>query len=99
TNGLVSELHLRPIDSDDIAVIGSFMADPELIGRRGLDHDRPTARSVASLTKAIENLLDSDTGESWAIDAGGVVGAVVADWWWDAMTPWAHVVIDPEHQR
>lgn len=99
TNGLVPELHLRPIDTDDIAVIGSFMADPKLIGRRGLDDDRPTARSVASLTKALEDLVEPETGETWVVDAGSVVGVVVAGWWWDVMTPWAHVVIDPEHQR
>ena len=75
------------------------MSHPSLVGRRGLENDRPTARSVASLGKAIEGLLDSDTGEAWAVEADVVVGIAVVDWWWDSMTPWAHIVIDPDHQR
>lgn len=94
----MSELRLRPVESEDLPVVASFLAHPDLVGRRGLDADRPTTRSVAALTKAVESRLEPEHGETWVVDSDGVVGLVMADWWWDTLTPWAHVVIDPEHQ-
>lgn len=94
------DLKLRPIESeDDVAAIATFLADPSLVGRRGLRDDRPVPRSMASLIRAIEGMAEKELGETWVVDSGGVVGMVNADWWWDAMSPWVHVVIDPQHQR
>lgn len=95
----MTEVRLRPVESDDVPIVAAFLAHPSLVGRRGLDHDRPVARSVAALAAAVEELIDPQDGEAWAVEAGGVVGLVMVDWWWDALTPWAHVVIDPQHQR
>lgn len=98
-NGPMSAVRLRPLESDDLPVVASLLAHPALIGRRGMDNDRPVARSVAALTAALESEVEPENGETWVIDRDVIVGLARVDWWWDALTPWAHVVIAPEHQR
>lgn len=44
-------------------------------------------------------MIEPELGATWVAEADGVVGVVRADWWWDALSPWIHVVIDPQHQR
>jgi RimJ/RimL family protein N-acetyltransferase len=91
---------LRPVESEDVAGIARILAHPQLVGRRGLDRDRPVARSAAALTKNVESFVDPDDGDAWVLDVGGtVVGLATVGWWWDAHTPWANVVVAPEHQR
>lgn len=92
-------VELRPLESEDVAGIASWLAHPSLVGRRQLDDDKPVRRSRAALVAALEPLVDPDDGEAWVVDSDGAVGLVMVDWWWDALTPWAHVVIDPERQR
>ena len=98
-NGGMNQVRLRPLESEDVPTVAAFLAHPSLVGRRGLDHDRPVARSVTALAGAIEQMVDPEDGDAWVVDANGVVGLAMVDWWWDALTPWAHVVIDPQHQR
>lgn len=76
-----------------------ILADPGLAGRTGLERDRPLGRSRASITREVEEVVDSEHGAAWVADLDGVVGFAVADWWWDSLIPWAHVVIAPEHRR
>lgn len=95
----MDQVRLRPVENDDIAKVASFLAHADLVGRRGLDHDRPVARSVSALTTALESLVDPKDGDAWVIETGEIVGLARVDWWWDALTPWANVVIDTEHQQ
>ena len=93
------QVRLRPVESEDVPVIATLLAHPHLVGDRGLNDDRPARRSVAALAKAVESLVDPEDGEAWVIEAGDPVGVATVGWWWDALTPWAHVVIHPDHQR
>jgi RimJ/RimL family protein N-acetyltransferase len=93
------DTRLRPVESEDVGAVATLLAHPELVGRRGLSDDQPSARSVAAITKAVEPLVDPEFGGAWVVDANGVIGLATAEWWWDAFTPWANVVIGPAHQR
>ncbi|MDX1447876.1 MAG: GNAT family protein [Acidimicrobiia bacterium] len=90
---------LRPVESEDVGTLARLLAHPQLVGRRGLDRDRPVARSVASIEKLVTDLVDPENGDAWVIDSDGVVGLATCGWSWDAHTPWANVVIDPNHWR
>lgn len=95
----MAEIRLRPIESDDVGVLAQVLSHPDLVGRRGLDGDRPGMRSVtslvASLEKAADDLVNSGHGDAWVIETDAPVGLASCGWWWDAHTPWANVVIDP----
>ena len=91
----MAETRLRPVESDDVAVLARLLSHPDLVGRRGLDGDRPGMRSVTSLEKAVTDLVDPEHGDVWVVESDGVVGLASCGWWWDAHTPWANVVIDP----
>lgn len=93
------EVRLRPVETEDVAKLATLLSSPDLVGRRGLHRDREAARSVAALTKAVEALVDPEDGDAWVVESDGVVGLASVGWWWDAHAPWAHVVIDPAHQR
>jgi RimJ/RimL family protein N-acetyltransferase len=96
----MTPVRLRPVETEDVSPVASLLAHPDLSGRRGLrgDHDGP--RSVRAITAALEEVLDPEHGTSWVADVDGVVvGFATADWWWDALSPWVHVVIDPAHRR
>lgn len=93
------EVRLRPVESEDVAKLATLLSSPDLVGRRGLHGDREAERSIAALTKSVEPLVDPEDGDAWVVEADGVVGLASVGWWWDAHTPWAHVVIDPAHQR
>jgi RimJ/RimL family protein N-acetyltransferase len=95
----MTQVRLRPVESEDVPAIAALLAHPDLVGLRGLHHDRPVRRSVAALAKAVESLVDPEDGDAWVIDAGDPIGVATAGWWWDAHTPWAHVVIHPDHRR
>lgn len=95
----MSQVRLRPVETDDVGAVASLLSHPDLVGRRGLHGDRGVARSVAAVTKSVETLVDPDHGDAWVVDVDGVVGIATVGWWWDAHTPWANVVIDPSHQR
>lgn len=95
----MTPLVLRPVEADDVAPLASLLAHPGLVGRRGLDQDRNVARSATALAKSIERFVDPHLGDGWVVEAGGIVGLATVGWWWDAHTPWAHVVIDPAQQR
>ena len=44
--------------------------------------------------------MDPKDGDAWIVDVDATaVGLATVDWWWDALTPWAHVVVHPDHQR
>jgi RimJ/RimL family protein N-acetyltransferase len=90
---------LRPVESEDVDPIAIFLAHPDLVGRRGLRDDRPMTRSVAAIRAAVASFTDPELGAAWAVEAGGLVGVATTGWWWDARAPWAHVAIDPSHQR
>jgi RimJ/RimL family protein N-acetyltransferase len=90
---------LRPVESEDVAPLARMLAHPSLVGRRGLHDDRPVLRSVASISKTVESLVDPEHGDAWIVDADAIVGLATAGWWWDALIPWANVVIDPDRQR
>jgi RimJ/RimL family protein N-acetyltransferase len=93
-------LRLRPVEDDDVRPLAELLSHPGLIGRRGLDGDRPVARSASALAGAVESLVDPKDGDAWIIDVDGTtVGLATVGWWWDALTPWGHVVVDPDHQR
>jgi RimJ/RimL family protein N-acetyltransferase len=96
----MTSVRLRPIETEDVSRVASLLAHPDLAGRRGLPGNLEGPRSVRAITSAIEELIDPECGVSWVVDVdGSVVGFATADWWWDALTPWAHVVIDPAHRR
>lgn len=93
-------LRLRPVEDDDVRPLAELLSHPGLIGRRGLDGDRPVARSASALAGAIQPLVDPEDGDAWVVDVNGTpVGLATVGWWWDAHTPWANVVVDPDHQR
>lgn len=92
-------VRLRPIETEDVEPIARMLAHPDLVGRRGLDGDRPVSRSVVALSKAVEPLTDPQHGDAWVIDTGEPVGLAIAGWWWDVRVPWVHVVVDPGHWR
>lgn len=80
--------------------MASLLSHPDLAGRRGLRADRGGPRSVRAITTALEEVVESEFGASWVVDVdGAAVGFATADWWWDALSPWVHVVIDPAHRR
>lgn len=95
----MTQVRLRPVETEDVPALASLLAHPDLVGRRGLDHDRPVPRSVAALEKSLGSLVDPEDGDAWVVEAEGPVGVATAGWWWDAHTPWAHVVIDPSRHR
>lgn len=93
-------VRLRPVEDDDVRPLAKLLAHPDLVGRRGLEGDRPVARSASALVGAVQPFVDPKDGDAWIIDVDATtVGLATVDWWWDALTPWAHVVVDPEHQR
>lgn len=96
----MSDARLRPIESDDVTPLAALLASPQLVGRRGLmGDDRPIERSVAAIRKLIEPLVEPEHGEAWTVEAGGVVGVATVGFWWDVLSPRAHIVIDPDHHR
>lgn len=95
----MTQVRLRPVESADVATVAAMLAHPDLVGRRGLDGDRDAERSVTALTASVDALVNPEDGDAWVVDADGVIGLATAGWWWDALTPWAHVVIDPANQR
>lgn len=91
---------LRPVEDEDVVPLAVLLAHPDLIGRRGLDRDRPVARSVAAIATAVRPMVDPEDGDAWVIEhEGEMVGLATVGWWWDAHTPWANVVVGPAHQR
>lgn len=91
---------LRPVETEDVGRVASLLAHPDLAGSRGLPGNHEGPRSVRSLSTAVEEVIDSEFGVSWVVDVDGVVvGFATAEWWWDALSPWIHVVIDPAHRR
>jgi len=94
-----ADSRLRPVESEDVLPLALMLADPSLVGRRGLHEDRPGPRSVASISRSLEKLVDPEHGAAWVVEADGIVGLVTSIWWWDALIPWANVVIDPVRQR
>lgn len=93
-------LRLRPIEDEDVRPLAELLAHPDLIGRRGLNRDRPVARSVSALSRNLQELVDPSDGDGWVVDVDGtLVGLATVGWWWDAHSPWAHVVIAPDHRR
>lgn len=91
---------LRSVLPEDVPRVASLLAQPDLAGRRGLPGSHEGPRSVGAITTAVEEMIDSELGASWVVDVDGVVvGLVTAEWWWDALSPWTHVVIDPAHRR
>jgi RimJ/RimL family protein N-acetyltransferase len=94
-----ADIRLRPVESEDVSPLALILANPSLVGRRGLHEDQPGLRSVASTSKSIEKLVDPEHGAARVVEADGIVGLVTSSWWWDALIPWANVVIDPVRQR
>lgn len=92
-------VRLRPVGSGDVEAVAAFLAHPDLAESRGLPDDSPMERSVAALVKSVESLVDPELGAAWVVETDGIVGLALAGWWWDAHSPWAHVVVDPVHQR
>lgn len=86
---------LRPVESDDVAVLARLLSHPDLVGRRNLNGDRPHMRSVTALEKAVGDLVDPEHGDAWVVESDVIVGLATCGWWWDAHTPWVNVVIDP----
>ena len=95
----MADTALRPLEPEDVPSAASLLADPTLVGRRGFDVDRPVPISVTSLIEDLEESLSDSSTAVWAVESGGLVGIARASWGWDAASPWAHVVIDPRHQR
>ena len=90
----------RPVAPEDVPRVAAFLANPDLAGRRGLPRTHEGPRSVHAVTTAVEEMVASEFGACWAVDVDGlVVGLASAEWWWDALSPWVHVVIDPAHRR
>lgn len=95
----MSSVRLRPVEAEEVPWVASLLADPDLAGRRGLPGNEGP-RSLRAITGAVEEEIDPEFGASWVVDDGGeMVGFVTANWWWDALSPWCHVVVDPAHRR
>lgn len=92
-------IQLRPLDEGDVPGLAAMLADGALVGRRGLPDDRPAPRSTAAIGTILKELVDPGHGVAFAVEADTTVGLATASWWWDVMTPHAHVVIGREHQR
>ena len=90
---------LRPLDDADLDGVSQLLSDPSLFGGLGLDGDPRGMRSPTAIRRKLEPLVASTEAAAWVVESGGLVGFALADWWWDAMTPSAHVVIGPRHRR
>jgi RimJ/RimL family protein N-acetyltransferase len=70
-------------------------------GMRGLiEDDGGRITSSARLDEILEEWQKDKHGLTSVIEADGLVaGHVRMGWWWDALTPWLDVVVDPAHRR
>ena len=93
-------MRLRPVEPEDVSPVATLLAHPDLAGRRGLPASHEGPRSIGAIANAVEEMVDSEHGACWIVDVDGeVVGLATAEWWWDALTPWVHVVIERGHRR
>lgn len=91
---------LRPYEESDLDAVSGYLTGWELSGRRGFEHDRYRAMSRAEVAKELEGWAVPENGEVFVIAHHDVViGHVRSDVWWDAMTPFTHVVIAPGSRR
>lgn len=95
---------MRPFEPEDAATLGTYLNDPELIGKRELPWGFPELLPLTQ--QQIQGVI-----ERWTADEKGLNLAVVrredrkllgygqAGWQWDVHSPSVSLVIAPEHQR
>ena len=90
---------LRAIERTDADKLFRMMNHPELRGRRYLDdEDRPL--SIVDVERYIEKFQEAKNGLHLTVLVDDQpVGYATVDYDWDTLTPFAAVVISPDHQR
>lgn len=93
-------IRLRPYEPGDLDAVAEYLAGWDMGGRRGIDHDRRRALSFPEISKELEGWATPEHGEVFVVTHHDVVvGHARTDVWWDAMTPWVHLVIAPGSRR
>lgn len=93
-------VRLRPYEESDLDAIAGYLGGWEMSGRRGFEHERHRAMSRAEIVKELDGWATPQNGEAFVITHHEVVvGHVRSDVWWDALTPFAHLVIAPGSRR
>ena len=89
---------LRSAEASDADALFGYLNHEDVYDDRQFDLDRPWPLGRAEIERQLGE--STDAGRTFVIETGGaIVGHVAVEWWWDALQPWAGVVIAPQHRR
>ncbi len=99
-----NRISLRPFEPEDSGTLGTYLNDPELIGKRELPWGFPELLPLTQqqIQGVIERWTSDEKGINLAVvrrEDGKLLGYGQAGWQWDVHSPSVSMVIAPEHQR